>query len=339
MSQVQESLAAIAEGEDLSRESMTAAMREVMSGEATPAQIGALLMGLRLKGETVTEIAAAAAVMREFASAVEVTRDPLIDTCGTGGDCSGIFNVSTASAFVAATAGAFVAKHGNRSVSSRSGSADVLEQAGVNIDLTPEQVAHCVEDLHIGFLFAPAHHGAMKHAVGPRKELALRTLFNLLGPLTNPAGATRQVIGVYEAARVPVVAQVLHELGSVEVMVVHSDDGLDEISASALTRVAHLKNGEVSEYCIDPREHGIAPNELDTIKVSNARESLHLIREALNGAPGPGADIVALNSAAALVVSGLSDSFADGLKQSRDIMESGAAWTKLEDLARETRAF
>ena len=338
MTATQAAIAKLAVQDNLTGDETTAAMREIMGGEATPAQIGAFLMALRIKGETVDEIAAAAAVMRDFAKRVELDVAPLIDTCGTGGDESELFNVSTAVAFVAAAGGANVAKHGNRSVSSRSGSADVLEAAGVNIELTPDQVAECVRQVGIGFLFAPAHHGAMRHAVGPRKELALRTIFNVLGPLTNPAGAPRQLLGVFDGGRVRTLAEVLRELGSERVMVVHSEDGLDEISPAAPTRVANLENGEISEFTIDPRDYGVEHNDLSPLRVANASESLSRIREALSGVDGVASDIVALNSGAALVVAGLANDLGAGVRQARDIMTSGAAWLKLEELARMSRS-
>lgn len=246
----------VVERRDLSAEQMRGIMRTIMTGEATPAQIGGFLIGLRMKGETVDEIAAAAGVMRELATPVTARVDHLVDTCGTGGDGASTFNISTAVAFVAAAAGAHVAKHGNRSVSSKSGSADVLEAAGVNLDLSAEQVARCIEEVGVGFLFAPRHHGAMKHAIGPRKEMGVRTIFNVLGPLTNPAGAPNQVLGVFSADLVEPLAHVLKQLGSRHVMVVHAEDGLDEISIAAPTKVAQLK-GEISVATITPEDFNL----------------------------------------------------------------------------------
>ena len=242
---MQSAIKAVTEYKDLTSEDMTSVMRLIMTGEATPAQVGGFLIGLRMKGETVEEVAAAASVMRDLSTRVEVDGSGLVDTCGTGGDASGSFNISTASAFVVAAAGGKVAKHGNRSVSSKSGSADVLEAAGVNLELTPEQVAACVNDVGVGFMFAPMHHSAMKHAIGPRREMAVRTIFNVLGPLTNPAGAPNQVLGVFSDKWVEPLAQVLKQLGSEHVLVVHAEDGLDEISIGSATHVAELQNGEV----------------------------------------------------------------------------------------------
>ncbi len=249
---IQQAIQIIIEGNDLTMDQMTAVMRAVMSGEATPAQVAGFLVALRMKGEAVAELTAAASVMRELSSKVKVSTENLVDTCGTGGDAKGTFNVSTTAAFVVAAAGGRVAKHGNRSVSSKSGSADLLEAAGANLQLTPEQVAQCIKELGIGFLFAPAHHSAMKHAIGPRKELGIRTMFNLLGPLTNPANAPHQVLGVFSVDWVKPLAEVLQSLGSLHVLVVHAQDGLDEISISSMTEVAELKDGEVKTYSIKP---------------------------------------------------------------------------------------
>ena len=254
---IQTAIRAVVERQDLTAEQMRAVMRAIMTGAATPAQIGGFLIGLRMKGETVEEIAAAAEVMRELAVRVGVSGPHLVDTCGTGGDGVSTFNISTASAFVVAAAGGKVAKHGNRSVSSKSGSADVLEAAGVSLDLTPEQVAQCVNEVGVGFMFAPKHHGAMKHAIGPRREMGVRTIFNLLGPLTNPAGAPNQVVGVFSDQWVEPLAQVLHRLGSEHVMVVHAEDGMDEISIGAPTRVAELKHGKIHTYTVTPEQLGL----------------------------------------------------------------------------------
>lgn len=319
--------------QDLSAEQMQGVMKTIMTGEATPAQIGGFLVGLRAKGETVTEIAAAASVMRELASGVTVDNtEHLVDTCGTGGDASGVFNVSTASAFVAAAAGATVAKHGNRSISSKSGSADVLEQAGVNLMISPEQVQHCVNSIGVGFMFAPAHHGAMKHAIGPRKEMGVRTVFNVLGPLTNPAGAPNQVLGVFAADMVEPLAEVLNTLGSNHVMVVNSEDGMDEISIGAPTLVAELKNGNVNVATIGPADVGLERGNIDDLKVSSAEESLALINDAFAGNKGPAADMIAINAGAAIYVAGLAGSHAAGVLKAQEVMESGAAKAKLDQL-------
>jgi anthranilate phosphoribosyltransferase len=325
--------------QDLSQEQMTEVMQTIMTGGATPAQIGGFLIGLRMKGESVTEIVAAAQVMRSLASRVELEVEHLVDTCGTGGDASGLFNVSTASAFVTAAAGARVAKHGNRSVSSKSGSADVLEAAGVRLDLTPQQVAQCVTQVGVGFMFAPAHHGAMKHAIGPRREMGVRTLFNLLGPLTNPAGAPNQVLGVFSRDWLEPLAQVLQRLGSRHVLVAHSRDGLDEISCAAPTDVAELKDGLVRSYSIQPEDLGLRRGELDSLRVADAAESLRLIRSVLEDHPGPARDIVCLNAGAALYAAGIAHSLADGLARADAAISSGAARNKLDELVLLSQSF
>jgi anthranilate phosphoribosyltransferase len=269
--------------QDLAQDEMIAVMRIIMSGQATDAQIGGFLVGLRMKGETIDEIVAAVTVMRELATPVEVSNANLVDTCGTGGSGSNKFNVSTASAFVAAAAGVKVAKHGNRGASSNSGSADLLEAAGASIMLSPSQVALSIKETGVGFLFALNHHNAMKHAIGPRKEMIVRTIFNLLGPLTNPAGARRQLIGVYDAKWTRPVAEVLQAMGSEHVLVVHSNDGLDEISISAPTHVAELKDGVISEYEISPDTFGLSMTPLENLVVSDSQQSLEKVNEALSG--------------------------------------------------------
>jgi anthranilate phosphoribosyltransferase len=330
---------AVTERRDLSAEEMTEVMRTVMTGGATPAQIGGFLVGLRMKGETVTEIAAAAQVMRELVSRVEVSGEHLVDTCGTGGDARGTFNVSTCCAFVTAAAGAQVAKHGNRSVSSRSGSADVLEAAGVNINLTPAQVAQCVERLGVGFMFAPLHHGAMKHAIGPRREMGVRTIFNLLGPLTNPAAAPNQLIGVFSAQWLEPLAQVLARLGSHHVLVVHGEDGLDEISIGAPTQVAELKDGKVQRFALTPERFGLQRTAIDALVVKDAEESLRILREVLADTPGAARDIVVLNAGVAIYAAGLANSMEQGVEQARAVLADGAARRKLEDLVKLTNDF
>ncbi|WP_049723731.1 anthranilate phosphoribosyltransferase [Gilvimarinus polysaccharolyticus] len=336
-------LARIVEQIDLSTDEMIAVMREVMTGVATEAQIGALLLGLRMKGETIDEITGAAMVMRELASGVEIDVDHLVDTCGTGGDGANLFNVSTASAFVVAAAGGYVAKHGNRSVSSSTGSADVLEAAGINLNITPEQVGRCVTELGVGFMFAPAHHSAMKHAIGPRKELGLRTIFNMLGPMTNPAGVKRQVIGVFSDKLCRPMAEVLQRLGSEHVMVVHAADGLDEISLSRETHVAELKNGSITEYTIKPEDFGIASQSLIGLTVDDAQTSLALIQAALanehNDLAHKASDIIALNAGAAIYVSGLADTLAEGIARAQDTLGSGLAGEKLRELVAFTECF
>jgi anthranilate phosphoribosyltransferase len=330
---------AVTERRDLSAEEMVEVMRTIMTGGATSAQIGGFLVGLRMKGETVEEIAAAAQVMRELVSRVEVGGPHLVDTCGTGGDARGTFNVSTCSAFVVAAAGARVAKHGNRSVSSRSGSADVLEAAGVNLNLTPGQVTHCVERIGVGFMFAPLHHGAMKHAIGPRREMGVRTIFNLLGPLTNPAGAPNQVIGVFSAQWLEPLALVLARLGSRHVMVVHGEDVIDEISIGAPTQVAELKDGTVRCYSLTPEQFGMRRTEIEALVVNDAQESLTLLRAVLADTPGPARDIVLLNAGAAIYVAGLAESVEQGVEKARMAISSGAAQQKLEALATLTNEF
>ncbi len=324
---------------DLSREQMTDVMRTIMTGGATPAQIGGFLIGLRMKGETVSEIAAAASVMRELATRVEVSSDHLVDTCGTGGDASGTFNISTASAFVTAAAGASVAKHGNRSISSKSGSADVLEAAGVNLSLTPEQVAQCVNEVGVGFMFAPAHHGAMKHAIGPRKEMGARTIFNVLGPLTNPAGAPNQVLGVFSDELLDPLANVLQKLGSHHVMVVHARDGLDEISVGDKTEVAELKDGRVRRYSVQPEDFGMSRTPIASLKAADADESLAIIRSVLEDNAGPARDIVCLNAGAAIYTAGLADSLAQGVEKASEAITSGEARNRLDKLIILTQSF
>ena len=330
---IQVALKKVIESGNLSEEEMATVMRQIMTGGATPAQIGGFLIGLRMKGETVDEIAGAARVMRELATPVTVDKAYLVDTCGTGGDGANTFNISTTCAFVVAAAGGHVAKHGNRSVSSSSGSADVLEAAGVKLDMTPDQVARCVDTLGVGFMFAPAHHGAMKHAIGPRREMAVRTIFNVLGPLTNPAGAKRQVLGVYDKRWLRPLAEVLQRLGSEHVMIVHAQDGLDEISIAAATDVAELKNGEITEYQIAPEDFGIERADLSAIGADSVEQSLATMKEVLSKQQGPAADIVALNAGAAIYVSGMASTLAQGITQAQDAIGSGLAMAKLNELA------
>ncbi|MDX1633563.1 MAG: anthranilate phosphoribosyltransferase [Marinobacter sp.] len=334
---MKEALNRIAGNLDLTRDEMKQAMRIVMKGEATDAQIGAFLMGLRLKSETIDEITGATEVMRELVTGVSIKAEPLIDIVGTGGDGANLFNVSSASAFVVAAAGGFVAKHGNRAVSSKSGSADLLEQAGINLNLTPEHVARCVEQIGVGFMFAPAHHGAMKHAIGPRKELGMRTIFNILGPMTNPAGVKRQLIGVFSRALCRPMAEVLQKLGSEHIMVVHSNDGLDEISLAAATHVAELRDGEIREYQITPEELGIKSQSLVGLDVNTAEDSLKLIRAAFGRGHDDMAekarDLVALNAGAAIYIAGLTDTLAHGVDMAQDAMGSGLAAGKMSELA------
>jgi len=318
-------IAAVIDRRNLGADEMEMVMRSIMTGQATPAQIGGFLVGLRMKGETVDEIAAAARVMRELATAVEVSGPHLVDTCGTGGDGASTFNISTASAIVTAAAGGRVAKHGNRSVSSSSGSADVLEAAGVKLDLGPAQVAACIDQVGVGFLFAPQHHSAMKYAIGPRKEMRVRTLFNLLGPLTNPAGAPNQVLGVFSPDWVEPLAQVLKQLGSQHVLVVHAEDGLDEISIAAATRVAELRNGEIATYNITPEEFGMQRAGLDGLAVADAAQSLAMIEAVFDNQPSPARDIVSLNAGAAIYAADLTATLQEGVDLASEVIASGKA--------------
>ncbi len=320
------------EGQDLSSEAMREIMYIIMSGRATPAQIGGFLIALRAKGESVQEVVAAATVLREMSTRVQVDAEHLIDTCGTGGDGAHTFNISTASAFVAAAAGCRVAKHGNRSVSSKSGSADVLEAAGVNLNLTPEQVKACIERVGLGFLFAQRHHNAMQHAIGSRRELGVRTIFNLLGPLTNPAGAPHQLVGVYSAAWVEPLAEALRKLGSRHVLVVHAEDGLDEISIGAATQVAELKDGRIETYTLTPERLGFVRTSLSRLQVDTAADSLRMMLGVFEGVSGPARDIVLLNAGAAIYAADLVDSLEAGVARAAEAIDSGAARDKLDEL-------
>jgi len=323
--------------QDLTGPEMQAVMRAIMQGEATPAQIGGFLIGLRMKGETVTEITAAATVMRELAAKVEIKHPGLVDIVGTGGDASHTFNISTTAAFVVAAAGGKVAKHNNRSVSSKSGSADVLEAAGVKLELSPAQVRDCVDRIGVGFMFAPMHHSAMKHAIGPRRELAVRTIFNLLGPLTNPAEAPNELMGVFSKDLVVPMAQVLQHLGAMHVMVVHADDGMDEISISAATQVAELKDGAITTYQITPEQFGFSRGQLAAIQVADAGASLSLMQQVLDNRPGPARDIVLLNAGAAIYVAGLAASLDEGVQKARAVIENGSARARLASLIAASR--
>jgi len=334
---IQQAIKAVIAKQDLTEDEMHAVMSDIMTGKTTDAQIGGFLVGLSMKGETVAEITAAAKVMRSLATGVQIHHPKyLVDTCGTGGDGLGLFNISTACAFVVAAAGGQVAKHGNRSISSKSGSADVLEAAGVNLDMSPEKISKCVEKIGVGFMFAPAHHSAMKHAIGARKDLAVRTIFNVLGPLTNPAKAPHQVMGVYDKALVEPIANVLKSLGSKHVMVVHSKDGLDEISIADDTYVAELKDGSVTTYTINPVEFGLPLGDLNDIKADDADDSLKLIQQALDGTDGAAKNIIAMNSGAAIYVSGMAESLQAGINTALRVLNGGAAHQKLDDFVRES---
>ena len=336
----QQALARLIDQREIFFDEMLSLMRQIMSGEVTPAQIAGILIGLRVKKETVGEISAAAQVMREFAARVPVTnRNHLVDTCGTGGDAAHTFNISTASALVAAAAGAQVAKHGGRSVSSTCGSADVLEKLGVNLNLTPKQVGQCIDKIGIGFMFAPNFHGAMKHAAPGRRELGVRTIFNVLGPLTNPAGADNQVLGVFHPDLVGIQARVLQRLGSRHVLVVHGVDGMDEISISAETCVAELKNGEISEYTVHPGQFGLTSASVDLLRVANANEACEKLLGVLNNEVGAPRDIVQLNAGAAIYVAGLTATLDEGVAKAGQIIASGAAKNKLDELVSLSNSF
>lgn len=333
---IQSAIARVIDKQDLSADDMQSVMHSIMQGEASNAQIGGFLIGLRMKGETVEEIAAAASVMRKLASRVNVDHTHLVDIVGTGGDGSNTFNISTTSAFVIAAAGGKVAKHNNRSVSSKSGSADVLEAAGIKLELTPEQVAECVDKIGVGFMFAPLHHGAMKHAVGPRRELGTRTIFNLLGPLTNPAEVPNQLMGVFDGDLIVPLAEVLQKLGSEHVMVVHSEDGMDEISISAPTNVAELKNGTITSYQISPEQFGLSRSSLSEITVNDPNQSLEMMHAVLDNQAGACKDIVLLNAGAAIYTAGLSQDLGNGIRKADEVISNGIARQKLDELVRLT---
>jgi anthranilate phosphoribosyltransferase len=340
---IKAALARVVEHIDLSTEEMQDVMRQIMTGQCTDAQIGGFLVALRMKGESIDEITGAALVMRELAARVVIQGEGIVDTCGTGGDGANIFNVSTAAALVVAAAGGRVAKHGNRAVSGKSGSADLLEAAGVNLSLTPEQVARCVESVGVGFMFAPAHHGAMKHAVGPRRELGLRTIFNMLGPMTNPAGVEHQVIGVFSERLCRPMAEVLRRLGSRHVLVVHAKDGLDELSLATSSHVAELKNGEISEYSVTPESLGLKSRSLIGLEVADPLASLALIRDALGKrsteAGEKAADMIILNAGAALYAADRADTLLEGVQLASDALFSGLAREKLNELVAFTDVF
>lgn len=341
---IKEALNRVVSQLDLSTEEMQDVMREIMTGQCTDAQIGAFLMGMRMKSETIDEIVGAVSVMRELASHVHLqTLDHVVDVVGTGGDGANIFNVSTAASFVVAAAGGKVAKHGNRAVSGKSGSADLLEQAGVYLSLTPEQVARCIDSVGVGFMFAQVHHAAMKHAALPRRELGLRTIFNMLGPLTNPAGVKHQVVGVFSQALCRPLAEVLKRLGSQHILVVHSDDGLDEFSLAAATHVAELKDGLISEYRVLPEDLGLTSQSLVGLAVDSPEASLALIRDALSKrkteAGQKAADMIALNAGAALYAADLASSLKQGVQLAHDALHTGLAWEKLQELVSFTAVF
>ena len=336
--QIRDGLGALMRRENLTFAETHAIMRQIMTGVLSDPQIAAFLMGMAVKGETAEEISAAAQVMRELMKPVHLKVDNVVDIVGTGGDGANLFNVSTASSFVVAAAGGHVAKHGNRGVSSSSGSADLFAVAGIHLDLDAEQVARCIEQVGVGFMFAPNHHPAMRHSVVARREMGVRTLFNILGPLTNPAGVPNQVLGVYAPELVPLMADVLRRLGSRHVLVVHAEDGLDEISLAQPSRVAEVKNGEISEYTIAPEQFGIERQSLDPLRVSSAEESLSMVKKALVG-EGPAADIVSLNAGAALYAADIADTLKEGVALAQDAQASKLPLEKLKELAHFTRVF
>jgi len=329
---IQHAIQKLLDRQNLNADEMRVVMRLIMSGNATDAQIAGFLIALRCKGETIDEIAAAAEVMRELATRVNITGAHIIDTCGTGGDGANTFNISTTSAFVVAAAGGQVAKHGNRSVSSRCGSADVLEVAGVNLDLSVEQVVQCVNEIGVGFLFAPKHHGAMKHTIKVRKDMGVRTLFNLLGPLSNPAAAPNQLLGVFAKEWVEPLAQVLKKLGSQHVLVVNAEDGLDEISIAAATSVAELKDGIVSIYTITPEQFGFKRAYLNELAVENAIDSLAMLMSVLDNQASAALDIVQLNAGAAIYAANITDTLVAGIAKAAQVIASGAARAKFDAL-------
>jgi anthranilate phosphoribosyltransferase len=332
MMTIQQAIEKLAQGVDLGRDGARAVMNQIMSGETTDAQIGAFLLALRCKGESVDEIAGCAQVMRDKAEKVSTSRTPVVDTCGTGGDSAGTFNISTTVAFVTAGAGACVAKHGNRAISSNCGSADVLQALGVRLDAPTEVITACLEETGIGFLFAPAMHGAMKHAIGPRKEIGTRTVFNVLGPLTNPAGATRQLLGVYAPELTETLAGVLRELGSERALVVHGLDGLDEITLTGPTRISELRDGVIETREITPEQFGLQVAPAEALSGGSAEANAIILRAVLGGESGPQRDVVLLNAAAAITAAGLVDTLPEGLEAAAQSVSSGRALAALDAL-------
>ena len=319
-------------GQNLSRKEISSVMNQILTGLASENQIKSFLLSLSSKGESVEEVIGSAEVMRSLSIKVPVNTKHLVDTCGTGGVGSGIFNVSTTAAFVASSCGAKVAKHGNRSATRKSGSADLLEAAGVSLDLNPQQVKDCIEKVGLGFMFAPAHHSAMKYAIGPRKELGIKTIFNLLGPLTNPAGALNQVLGVFDSKWIRPLAEVLKGLGSENVLVLHSEDGLDEISSASSTSIAELRGGEINEYSISPEDFGLKILPIENLKVSSPEESLQIAKEALRGENQAATQMVAMTSGAALYVAGVAGSLKEGIDMSLHNISEGRGLKKLDEL-------
>ena len=329
---IEDSIKKINFGHNLSRKEISSVMNQILTGLASENQIKSFLLSLSSKGESVEEVIGSAEVMRSLSTKVPVNTKYLVDTCGTGGVGSGIFNVSTTAAFVASSCGAKVAKHGNRSATRKSGSADLLEVAGVSLDLNPQQVKDCIEKVGLGFMFAPAHHSAMKYAIGPRKELGIKTIFNLLGPLTNPAGALNQVLGVFDSKWIRPLAEVLKGLGSENVLVLHSEDGLDEISSASSTSIAELRGGEINEYSISPEDFGLKILPIENLKVSSPEESLQIAKEALRGENQAATQMVAMTSGAALYVAGLAGSLKEGIDMSLHNISEGRGLKKLDEL-------
>lgn len=340
---IKEAMNRIASNLDLSTEEMQSVMRLIMTGQCSDAQIGAFLMGMRMKSESIEEIVGAVQVLRELAEPVLIEGEHLVDTCGTGGDGMNIFNVSTAASFVVAAAGGQVAKHGNRAVSGKSGSADVLEAFGINLELTAEQVVRCIEHVGVGFMFAPAHHGAMRYASKPRQDLGMRTLFNILGPMANPAQVKNQVLGVFSRQLCQPLAEVLRRLGSEHVLVVHAQDGMDEISLGAPTFIAELKDGEITEYRVQPEDFGINSQSLIGFEVEDAAASAALIKDALGKREGKhahkAAEMIALNAGAALYAANIADSLKQGIALAHDTIYTGLALEKLQELVAFTNVF
>jgi anthranilate phosphoribosyltransferase len=339
MIDIKQALALVVDNIDFTNEQMTQIMRQIMTGQITEAQIAGLLVGLRMKGETVTEITACAKVMRELATPVNFAHPHMVELVGTGGDGINTFNISTTSAFVVAAAGGVVAKHGNRSVSSQSGSSDVLQAAGIHIELTAEQIMQCLSKLNIGFMFAPMHHSAMRYATAPRRQLGLRTIFNLLGPLTNPAKVTQIVLGVYADHWLLPMAQVLQQLGVTHALVVHAQDGMDEISVQAPTQVVELTNGTLEHYTIKPQDFQIEPQDIQSLQVQNSQQSATLLQQTLANEPGAARDIVILNAGAGIFTAGISDTLSEGVTLAREAIASGAALTKLHALRELSQSF
>ena len=329
---IQEGIKQVTSNQDLDQNEMFAITTQILEGSATDAQIGAFIIALSMKGETVDEVLGAVNAMRQLSAKVTVAIPNLIDTCGTGGTGIGIFNVSTTSAFVASYCGAKVAKHGNRTATRKSGSADLLEQAGVSLSLQPDEIAKCIEEVGIGFMFAPAHHSAMKHVVGPRKEIGQKSIFNVLGPLTNPASARRQLMGVYDKKWMLPIAEVLKQLGSEHLFIVHSQDGLDEISIASPTSVVEMKQGTISEFQISPEDFGFKTSSLDGLEVSSPKQSLEIAKLALRGEHEEASAMVAMTAGAALYISDIADSLDSGVELAKDCIKEGGGIIKLNQL-------